>query len=133
MSTAAPNGGSSRAVRDFCLRLEVLLDSAGLSLQPSKCVIVPAAGLANRVPSSAFPAFAFLEAGDFKLLGSPFGSPEFCNLHTRKRAQKAEELLAKVAGMEDVQSALLLTRHCTSFSKLVFPPALCLRACTRGR
>ena len=122
-------GGSSRAVLHFCNRMEQLLADVGLSLQRAKCEVVPTAGASHQVPADTFNGFKFNPGGDFKLLGAPFGSAEFCSTHTRKRAQRAKELLEKLSGMRDAQSALHLVRHCVSFCKLAYsaravPPSL---------
>lgn len=83
-------GGSSRAVRDFYLRLEPSFAEVGLTLQRGKCEVVPAAGTEHQVPADAFRGFKFNADGNFKLLGAPFGSQEFCEAHTRHRNEKTE-------------------------------------------
>ena len=113
-------GGSSRAVKDFCLFLEKGFGEVGLNMQRDKCEIVPAARAGHLVDTELFNGFNFNSTGDFKLLGAPFGSAVFCAAHTEKRRAQAEELLKKVSAMQDAQSALHLIRQCVSFSKLVY-------------
>ena len=57
--------------------LEGKFDSIGLSLNRSKCELIPTAGRAHQVDASRFHGFEFKESGDFKLLGAAFGSSEF--------------------------------------------------------
>ena len=121
--------GSSRAVREFCSAIERNLASIGLTPQRMKCEIVPPARDRHTVPAQTFDGFKFNSSGDFKLLGAPFGSTDFCTEHTRKRKQKAQELLDKLSALHDPQAALLLLRHCASFCKLsnsirAVPPSL---------
>ena len=56
----------------------------------------------------------------FKLLGTPIGTPDYCNKLTQKRATKAQPLLDALTGLPDPQVALILLRHCTSFGKMVY-------------
>jgi len=122
-------GGSSRAVGDFCERLGRYFLDVGLTMHRGKCEIVPAAGPEHQVPVDTFQGFNFRTEGNFKLLGAPFGTQEFCEAHTRRRKDKAEKLLRSIAAMQDTQCALHLVRHCASFCKLAYsartvPPAL---------
>jgi hypothetical protein len=113
-------GGTSRAVKLYCIILEKSLADVGLTLSQEKCEIVPAALNGNSIAYGTFNGFKFNAAGNFKLLGAPFGSTAFCSEHTRKRKQKAEQLLKEVAGLQDTQSAMHLLRQCVSFCKLAY-------------
>ena len=86
----------------------------------------------------AFPGFQWMQDGNFKLLGAPFGSQEYCEVHSLKRVDKAVKLLAAIRGYDDLQGGLLLLRHCGSWSKLVYsartvPPAMHAGAMTAFR
>ena len=110
--------GSSRAVTPLTVLLEQSLEDVGLSLQREKCEIVLASGNAHQIPSARFDGFKFNCSGNFKLLGAPFRSTDFCTEHTRKRKDKAGALLHEIAGLPDPQSAVHLVRQCVSFHKL---------------
>ena len=56
--------------------LEGRFNEIGLSLNRSKCELVPAAGRDHNVNLAFFHGFQFLESGNFKLLGAAFGSSE---------------------------------------------------------
>lgn len=121
--------GTDAAVARLCDLLKTAFADIGLDLTYPKCEAIPAAGCNHDVRRTLFKDFVWIEDGNFKLLGSPFGSPEFCCEHTQKRKRKAELLLQAIRGMEDCQSALLLIRHCASFCKLAYsartvPPEL---------
>ena len=66
---------------------------------------------------------------DFVLLGSPFGSLDFCSTFVQKLCLANRKLLAMIEQLEEPQCALHLLRTCASFSKFVYvtrttPPAL---------
>ena len=101
----------------------------GLTMQRDKCEIIPTAGTDNTIPASVFHGFNVNTSRNFKLLGAPFGSAEYCEKHTRKRKAKAVALLEKISSLQDTQCALHLVRQCASFCKLAYsvrvvPPAL---------
>ena len=81
-------GGTSRATLKFCEKLERQLLDVGLTMQRSKCKVIPAAGHCHGIPEGAYGDFDFDAEGNFELLGAPFGSAAFCCGHTRKRKQK---------------------------------------------
>ena len=63
------------------------------------------------------------------MLGAPFGNAAYCEAHTAARVAKAESLLEAIGDYGHSQGALLLLRHCASWSKLVYsarvvPPIL---------
>ena len=47
-----------------------------------------AAADAHSLASELFNGFKVTATGNFKLLGAPFGSAEYCAAHTRKRKEK---------------------------------------------
>jgi hypothetical protein len=101
----------------------------GLTCSLSKCEVVPSAGDASAVLPEWFPGWAWKPHGGIKLLGAPLGDAEFCASLTEDRVEKAGELLEAIGELPHAQSALLLLRHCASWSKLVYnartvPPAL---------
>ena len=79
--------------------------------------------------SNELPGFSRVLLGNFKLLGCPFGDPDYCALHTRSRAAKATGLLSQVTSLSEPQAAIQLIRQCAGFSKLTYsartvPPQL---------
>ena len=91
-----------------------------MNLTP-QCEIIPAAGDKANLNKNFFPDdIEFKEDGNFELLGGPIGTDEFCNLHTQERVDKAMEILISLGELPDPQVALVLLRHCASFSKLVY-------------
>ncbi|CAL4144301.1 unnamed protein product [Meganyctiphanes norvegica] len=93
----------------------------GLDFNISKCEIIPTAGHNSMLNKNFFPEdVTFREDGNFELLGGPIGSDVFCNTHTQKRVDQAKEVLSALGEMSDPQVALVLLRHCASFSKLVY-------------
>ena len=93
----------------------------GLTFNPTKCEIIPAAGRQATLNKGLFPAdVTFLEDCNFELLGGPIGSAEYCNLHTQGRVDKAIEPLSALGELPDPQVALMLLRHYASFGKLVY-------------
>ena len=60
----------------------------------------------HMVPLNAFENCESNQTGNFKLLGAPFGSSEYCNAHKGKRAGKAIRVLELTQEMEDRQAAL---------------------------
>lgn len=67
-----------------------------------------------------FEGFPLSTDGGFILLGSAFGPEPFCEALTAKRSDKAQHILARLRGMQDSQSALLLLRYCANYCKLVY-------------
>jgi hypothetical protein len=112
--------GTDQAVALFCTLFKDELAGIGLDLTFPKCEVIPAAGLDSEALQSLFPDFIWRGNGDFKLLGTPFGSAGFCTEHTRKRKVKSEALMKSIAELDDRQAALLLIRHCSSFCKLAY-------------
>ena len=95
--------GVADAVAKFVEVFSQEMASKGLTLSPSKCEVVPAAGAATSVGRQAFPGFQWLEDRNFKLLGAPFGSRQYCEDFAKKRAAKAVTLLEAIRGCDDVQ------------------------------
>jgi hypothetical protein len=121
--------GEAAAVHDFCTRFANSVADLGLAISASKCEVVPSAGEGTGVAQEDFPGWQWKPRAGIKLLGAPLGDPEFCAELTAKRVEKAERLLAEIGKYSHSQSALLLLRHCASWSKLVYsartvPPAL---------
>ena len=81
-------GGTDRAVRLFCETLRTDLAKIGLEMQFPKCEVVPTAGSQTQVRATDVAGFKWIPDGNFKLLGAPFGSAEFCMAHTVKRRTK---------------------------------------------
>ena len=125
--------GSDAAVARFCDLLANGLRDIGLEFTRSKCEVIPAAHFTSLAQRALFDGFKWVTDGDFKLLGAPIGGIRYCTEHTRKRKADAEGLMGEIRKMENTQSALLLTRHCAGFAKLVYsmrtvPPKMHLPA-----
>ena len=122
--------GSDAAVAFFCAKLKLGLADVGLEMSLGKCEVIPAARTNHQVDrASLFGGYDFLADGDFKLLGPPIGSMDYCDGHTKKRKEKAKDLLAAVGHMTHTQGSLKLLRRCVSFAKLMYsartvPPIL---------
>ena len=101
-----------------------------LRMNRDKCEVIPAAGAAASFNAhQLFPGCAVCSDQGFKLLGASICNDAFCKDHTTRRVDKLEALLDKLGELDDVQTALLLLRHCASFSKLAYstrvvPPSL---------
>ena len=104
----------------FCSFLEEELSEIGLDLEFPKSEAVPAAGVQFTGARDRFRDFAWVDSGNFKLLGAPIGSAEFCEAHARKRVEKAGPLFKAIRNFHHVQGGLLLLRHCASFSKIAY-------------
>jgi hypothetical protein len=66
---------------------------------------------------------------DFTLLGAPFGSAVFCQKAVAKMRESNQQLLDRLALLEDIQVSLHLLRTCISYCKFVYlirttPPSL---------
>ncbi len=112
--------GSSRAVSLFCNLLRAELEDIGLEMSFSKCEVIPAAKDQHSISASLFSGFLWVLSGDFKLLGAPLGSQEFCTEHTGARNLKAEKLLNSIAQLENAQCSYLLAKQCAGFAKLAY-------------
>ena len=86
-----------------------------------KCELTTLGGPNTNLDSSLFPpGLRINHSGEFVLLGSALGSPSFCHQHTKQRAMQTEPLLQALGQLPDSQTALMLLRHCASWSKLVY-------------
>ena len=113
--------GNQQAVAEAFHYLKGAALDIGLEFNTSKCEVIPTAGRQASLNKNFFPEdVIYKEDGNFELLGGPIGSKDFCNQHTLERVEKAKEILTALGEMPDPQVALVLLRHCASFSKLVF-------------
>ena len=121
--------GTSGQVTRALHALTTAAAAAGLTLEPTKSEVV-----VTSPDSSAnlrgIPAGFIRRHGEFTLLGAAIGGPGFCCRHTSvERVTKAAKVMDAVASLPDAQTALLLLRHCCSYSKLAYtmrvtPPSL---------
>ena len=117
---AAAVADAVNALKSRCPVIGLCL-STGLANSKDKCEVILTAGPGSSVDASLFPSdFKITRDGNFKLLGGPIGSPEFCNVHTQARVHKALPILAALGELPDPQIALQLLRHCASFCKMVY-------------
>ena len=56
----------------------------------------------------------------FVLLGSPIGSPSFCDLHVQKQVEKLSHTLSFLSDLRDSQMETTLLRSCLGFPKISF-------------
>ena len=114
----------SKALRALC----AVAAPAGLVLEPTTSEVV----LSNAASSPdlrALPSGLVRRVGEFELLGAPIAGLAFCNQHCMThRVDRAQACLDALAEMPDTQTALLLLRHCASYTKLTYsmrvtPPA----------
>ena len=59
-------------------------------------------------------------SGNFKLLGAPVGSNEWCEELLGRRIAKARSLLAAIGKFPDAQGAFSLLRSCSGWSKVLY-------------
>ena len=113
--------GEQQAVAEAFHHFKGAALDIGLEFNTSKCEIIPAAGHRANLNKHFFPEdVKFIEDGNFELLGGPIGTDNHCNQHTQARVDKAKEILDALGELPDPQVALVLLRHCGSFSKLVY-------------
>jgi hypothetical protein len=79
--------GTARAVNLFVETLRAKWYRKGLELVPSKSIVVPSGGHHSDVKPEHFPDMVWNEAGDFKLLGAPFGCRMQCENQMSERVQ----------------------------------------------
>jgi len=92
-----------------------------ISMGRDKSLLVPCAKTQATFDRSLFPQDLEVQLdGNFELLGSAIGDAAHCRNHTTERINKACKLLQELGAVPDPAVALLLLRHCASFSKLVF-------------
>jgi len=94
----------------------------GLELNPGKCEVVSCAGPDSSADMRAFPAGVQVNpTGAFSFLGAPIGPATYCEAFSMaERVEKARPLLRELAALPDVQTGLLLLRHCASFCRIAY-------------
>ncbi|CAE7231929.1 unnamed protein product [Symbiodinium natans] len=114
----------AKALRALC----EVAGQAGLILEPTKSeVVLP--GAACSPDLRALPPGLVRRVGEFELLGAPIGGLSFCNQHcVTHRVDKAQACLNALAELPDSQTALLLLRHCASYTKLAYSMRVTLPA-----
>jgi len=97
----------------------------GLQLNLGKCVVLPTAGSSSQARLEMLPtAVKTCLDSNFRFLGVPVGSKEFCTRFTReKRVDKAAAMLDMVPGLHDAQAANTLLMHCLGSCKVMY--AMC--------
>ncbi len=127
--------GTQRAVALWIHTFRGALAARGMDLNDAKCEAIPTDG---RRPDpdpeggQLLAGFKWCTDGNFKLLGAPFGSVDFCSGIVRERVQKGQKLLRAVAEMPHTQAAVLIARQTASWARLVYlsrvtPPDLISR------
>ena len=99
-------GPATEVARVFGL-LERAAHAVGLTVEPSKCELVLAAGSLSEADLTLFPAeFQRNNSHNFELLGAPIGDQLHCTHYTlRERVDKAGACLDALADLPDSQTA----------------------------
>ena len=108
--------------------MRTALADKGLEVNPGKCELIPPAGSTHAVPDGLMADIPRVIDGNFKLLGAPFGSRDFCEEVTSRRTLKTGTILEHAVKLHSGQASLLLIRNSGSFNKLTYsarttPPA----------
>ena len=120
--------GNRRQVTQALAVLTAAAARVGLVLEPSKSEVVITSPTSS-ADLRGLPAGFVRKRGDFTLLGAAVGAASFCNTHTAtERVRRAASLMHALAELPDPQTALLLLRHCSAYSKVAYtmrvtPPA----------
>ena len=113
--------GDEAAVAEGIKQLQVSAGNLGLSLNKSKCELVPAAQGGEDINWGLFDNTMKKNLdGGFELLGAPIGKAEYCQSLTTKWAVKVQSSLDAIGELPDPQVALALLRSCASIGKMFF-------------
>ena len=124
--------GSISAVSEAFGELQLAASTLGIkvAMGRDKSLLVPCAGSQANITQDQFPSELCSQSdGNFELLGCPVGDDAFCRAHTSKRVTKACSLLKALGEVPDPAVALILSRHCASFGKIVFSIRLVPHTC----
>ena len=94
----------------------------GLHLNRSKCLIHTTEGVNISHPSLCDVPVA---SGGFDLLGTPVGPAEFCEASFRKRICKVQEIVSRLADLQDSQMESTLLRSCLALPKVSYVLRTC--------
>ena len=98
----------------------------GLHLNRGKSLLFIPAGSDSSL--NQLPSDIPITREGFVLLGSPIGSPTFCEAAVGKRVAKVRETLSRLPDLEDFQMETTLLRSCLALPKISFS----LRTCPPG-
>ena len=102
----------SALVRDcWCIGPVVSLD---------KTEVIPACPSSQSFAPGDFQRCIWTGSSNFKLLGAPLGSTEWCEDLLGRRTRKARALLAAIGKFPDAQGAFCLLRSCSGWSKVIY-------------
>src|SRR5690606_13003722 len=87
----------------------------GLHLNTSKSEVWSSSGTFLR----GLADFRTLSADGFEILGTPVGSPVFCQTFLQEKMHKFRSLWAGISKLPHLQTQALLLRFCSSFCKIV--------------
>merc|ERR1712194_246019 len=113
----------------FAHELVKNLASIGLKVNMTKTELVATAGRSHNLPVDSFPAFKVVVEKEFKLLGTPFGSPGYILGKIAKRLDRARVIMEKASKLKNAHRANLILRNCAGCCRLVYntrtmPPAI---------
>ena len=109
--------GSAPAVRCFLTALTEGFRRIGLTVNMDKTEIIPACPSAQSFGPGDFQGCSWNGTSNFKLLGAPVGSDEWCEELLGRRIAKARALLSAVGKFPDAQGAFCLLRSCSQWSQ----------------
>lgn len=58
--------------------------------------------------------------GNFKCLGSPIGTKDYCLQYTRGKIEKVRKLINLLEKFDDTHAAFMLFKYCATYPKIVF-------------
>ena len=100
----------------------------GLRLNVGKCELILPTAVTDVDLSTLFPAALLVDTatgaprtnitGDFELLGAAIGCADFCTEYANAKVNKASELLAKIAKLDDPQVSVRLLQRCAGVCKI---------------
>ena len=122
------NAGDIKVVAEALRLLESCCPDLGLKLNHGKCeLVLPGEGTHVSL-DELFPRDLFWDpetgksrvflTGCFEILGASIVDKEFCSAYTQSKVNKATQLLAQIAKIDDPQVASKLLRSCAGVCKL---------------
>ena len=112
--------GSAPAVRCFLTALIEGFRRVGLTVNLDKTEVIPACSFAQSFCPGDFQGCSWNGTSNFKLLGAPVGSNEWCEELLGRRVGKARALLSAIGRFPDAQGAFSLLRSCSGWSKVLY-------------
>ena len=112
--------GSAPAVQHFLSALVRGFRRIGLVVNLDKTEVILASPSSQSFAPGDFQGCTWIGSSNFKLLGAPLGSMEWCEDLLGRRIRKARALSAAIGKFPDAQGAFCLLRSCSGWSKVIF-------------